>query len=178
MNKEKAEMRKRRRGRPLKIEWAETVEQLEACYRAEKDVRRRTRLHGLWLISKGKTLTEVSQLLSVPYRTVQHWVAYYREGQLAEVMRRTPGGEQKGGNYYLNELQERAVKAKANTGGWQTAAAAREWIRDRWGVSYTTKGIYSLLERLRINKKVPRRQSDKANVAEQEAWKKGGLLTP
>ena len=94
------------------------------------------------------------------------------------LMRRTPGGEQKGGNYYLTELQERAVKAKADTGAWQTAAEARAWIHDRWGVNYTVKGIYSLLKRLQVNKKVPRRQSDKANEAEQEAWKKGELLTP
>ncbi len=41
------------------------------------------------------------------------------------------------------------------------------------GVSYTYKGMYSLMKGNRLGVKVPRPRSEKADTQQQLAWKKG-----
>lgn len=58
-------------------------------------------------------------------------------------------------------------------GRFPNALAIRHWVQETYGVTYTEGGMYSLLERLRCGLKIPRPLHEKANVAEQEAWKRG-----
>lgn len=163
-----------KRGRPFEIEWQESAEELSESYQREQDIHRRTRLQVLWLLRQGRSLEEVSAIVGMSYRTLQRWVAWYRSGGLAEVLRRTPGHGADGGRSYLTAEQEQQVKARADTGAFRTAQEAGEWIAQQWGVRYTYKGIYGLFRRLELRKKVPRPQSEKASPEAQEAWKKGG----
>ena len=57
----------------LEIDWAESAEELEACYKGEKQVERRTRLLALWHLRQGKRIADVVAMLKVSYRTVQRW---------------------------------------------------------------------------------------------------------
>jgi transposase len=50
-------------------------------------------------------------------------------------------------------------------------------VTETFGGTYTEGGMYSLLERLRCKPKVPRPLHEKAQLAEQEAWKKGDFAT-
>lgn len=162
-----------RRGRPLGIDWQESAEELFEAYQQEKNIHRRTRLQALWQLRQGKTLKEVSGMVGVSYRTLQRWVAWYRSGGLAEVLRRTPGYATSGGRSYLTPEQEQQVKTRADTGVFRTAQEAAEWIAQQWGIRYRYTGIYGLFRRLKLRKKVPRPQSENASPEAQEAWKKG-----
>jgi len=64
----------------LKIEWAESADELETHYKMEKQVERRTRLLALWHLRQGKQIEEVVQLLSVSYRSLQNGLSWYRQG--------------------------------------------------------------------------------------------------
>ncbi len=64
--------------------------------------------------------------------------------------------------------------AKVELGEFRTVWDVRAWVKDRWGVMYTYKGMHDLLERHDGRPKVPRPQSEKADQQRQEAWKKGG----
>lgn len=162
-----------RRGRPLEIIWHEEATELQRLYRKEKNVHRRDRLHVLWLIRSGKTLTEAGEVVGIPYSTVRRWVEWYRVGDLDEVLKRIPG--QSGGNEcHLSEEQQVELRAAADQGAFRTAREVQKWIANQWGINYRRTGVYSLLRRMRISWKVPRRQSDKADPQVQEAWKKGG----
>lgn len=167
-----------KRGRPFEIEWEESAEELFAAYRQEKDLQRRTRLQALWLLRQGRLLEEVSQLVGVSYRTLQRWVAWYRSGGLTEVLARTPGHGARGGSCYLTAEQEAQVKAQADSGAFRTAQEAAQWIQQQWGTQYTYKGIYGLFRRLKLRKKVPRPQSERASAEAQAAWKKGDWEQP
>jgi transposase len=50
----------------------------------------------------------------------------------------------------------------------------RDWVETTWGVRYRTSGMVEVRERLKIHPKVPRPRAEKADVAAQESWKKGG----
>lgn len=159
----------------LKMAWAESADELEARYKVEKQVERRTRLLALWHLRQGKRIEEVAQLLSVSYRTVQNWLSWYRQGGLVEVLQRVRGHGSSGAHSaYLTPLQQRAVFAKVELGEFRTVGEVVAWVQARWGVSYTYKGMHDLLYRHECAPKVPRPQSSKADPQRQEQWKKGG----
>jgi len=163
------------RGRPFIIQWQESGAELLEKYRREKNVQRRTRLQALWQMRQGKSLGEVSPLVGASYRTLQRWIAWYREGGLARVLHRIPGHNSPGGQGKLTPEQLAQVKERLDTGAFRTAQEMRTWIQQQWGVSYTKKGIYGVLRGLKARKKVPRPQSDRASPEAQDMWKKGGL---
>jgi Homeodomain-like domain len=81
-------------GRPFEVAWREpdTPEALKCAYQREPDPEVRTRLHGLWLLRCGWRLGMVAEVMGTHYRSVQRWVAWYREGGLPEVRRHKMGG--------------------------------------------------------------------------------------
>src|SRR5918999_833299 len=70
------------RGRPFEVAWREedTPETLKAAYQKERESEVWTRLPGLWLLRCGWRLGRVAEAMGTHYRSVQRWVAWYREG--------------------------------------------------------------------------------------------------
>lgn len=168
-------MTERRRGRALAIAWQaeDSEEALRAAYRAEERVDVKPRLHALWLLRGGKrTLGEVAELVGANYRTVQDWVCWYRQGGIAAVRGHRRGGH--GREPFLSPVQQEEIAHAVATGRFRSAAAIRVWIEETYGVTYRQGGVESLLERLQCAPKVPRPLHQKADLAAQEAWKKGG----
>ena len=164
------------RGRPFVVAWhdEDSEEALREAYRAEQRADVRQRLQALWLLRSGKRrLGEVATVMGVDYRSVQRWVAWYRDGGLAEVRTHHAGGY--GQTPRLSEEQQEQLATEVATGRFHNAMAIRAWVAQTFGVTYTEGGMYSLLERLRCKPKVPRPLHEQANLTEQEAWKKGDL---
>jgi transposase len=163
-----------RRGRKLRVEWAaeDDAASLRARYRRERRADVRPRLQGLWLVRTGRTTREAAEVVGVEERTVQRWLAWYREGGLAAVTGRHARG--RGASSFLTVEQQTELAEEVATGRFRTAAEIRRWVTDRWGVSYTEGGMYALLGRLRCAPKVPRPVHEKADHLAQARWKKGG----
>jgi transposase len=162
-------------GRPLVIAWqdGDDVTALRAAYQAEERRDVRVRLHTLWRLREGDRIRDVARLVGVHERSVQQWVAWYRAGGRAAVT--TPRRQGKGKTPWLTTDQQARLCAHAATGAIHTAAQARAWVADTFGVSYTEGGMYAVLGRLTIHPKVPRPVNPKTDLAAQERWKKGGL---
>ncbi|MCL4534246.1 MAG: winged helix-turn-helix domain-containing protein, partial [Bacteroidetes bacterium] len=62
---------------------------------------------------------------------------------------------------------------QATQGNFHTIGEAAKWVEQTYGVHYTYFGMRSLVERLRLKKKVPRPIGAKASMEAQEAWKRG-----
>jgi transposase len=166
------------RGRPFEVVWreADTPEALKAAYQKEQNPEVRNRLHGLWLLRCGWRLGMVAEVMGTHYRSVQRWVAWYREGGLSEVRRHQMGGQ--GPQPWLSPEAEIQVSAAVATGRFRTAWEIRDWIAQQYGASYTVGGVYSLLKRLKCSPKVPRPVHAKADLELQAAWKKGVCSKP
>ncbi len=165
-------------GRGLEVDWQESSEELKHLYQKEVHLQGRTRLQALWQLSQGKGIQDVVDLTGASYRSVQQWIRWYRQGGLGEVLRRVVGHQAKGKKPYLNRLQQKALVAKVQLGQFRTVWDVIQWVWGRWGVSYTYKGMYSLMKGNRLGVKVPRPHSEKADAQQQLAWKKGGFPTP
>lgn len=162
------------RGRRFDVAWRQedTAEALKAAYRAEHDAAVRTRLHGLWLLRCGWGLAPVGAAVGVHYRSVQRWVGWYRQGGVAKVVSHKMGG--KGQAPFLSDEAREDVVREVGTGRFRTVGEIREWIAERYGVTYSIWGAYSLMRRLRCAPRVPRPLHAKADQERQAAWKKGG----
>ncbi len=168
-----------RRERPFVVAWRDedTEEALRTAYRAERDPALRQRVQALWLLRGDMRLVgEVASVVGVNYRTVQRWVRWYRSGGLAAIRSHRLGGP--GQPPRLTPEQQEQVAQAVETGRFRSAATIRVWITETFGVTYSEGGMYTLLARLRCAPKVPRPLHAKANLEDQEAWKKGDLPTP
>ncbi len=160
------------RGRPLNIEWHEDAATLKHLYQQETDQEIRPRLHALWLAREGHSLVEVATLLAVHYNTVLRWAAWYRKAGLPEVRLHRNGGRQ-GRPAKLSSEQQLRLHDELDQALFHTAAQIKQHLATQYQVEYRRSGVYSLLRRLKIGKKVPRPHSVKADDQAQETWKKG-----
>src|SRR5919107_4681707 len=95
--------------RTVAVAWAETAEELEGQYRAERDVERRKRLGALWRVRAGDRVAEAGRLAGVGERTVFRWLGWYRAEGLAGVLRRVPGHGARGQPHRLTPVQREAL---------------------------------------------------------------------
>ena len=112
-------------------------------------------------------------MVGVNPRTLRDWIAWYQVGGCAEVARHRCGAGN-GQVCRLAEEQLAELAAWAADGTFYTYADAQQWIAETWQVDYTYNGVRSLLNRIGIYPRVPRPLAGDADVAAQEAWKKGG----
>jgi transposase len=163
--------------RRLKLDWKESEEELKTLYLKEKDAQNRMRLQGLWLLRQGRHIRDVAAAIGCHPRTVQDWIAWYRQGGLAEVLRHRHGGHTSQ-RCRLSQEKIAELKQKAAEGQFRRIQDAVDWVKERYKVTYTWSGMYSLFRREGLRKKVPRPANPKASSEEQEAWKKGGFVMP
>ena len=161
------------RGRPFEVAWREsdTPEALKGAYQGEQDPEVRTRLHALWLLRCGWHLGRVAEAMGTHYRSVQRWVAWYRQGGLPEVRGHKMGG--RGWQPLLRLEGEIQVADTVATGQFQAAWEIRDWITQQYGASYTLGGVYSLLKRLKHAPKARHPVRPKPDRQAQATWKKG-----
>jgi len=166
------------RGRPFQVAWQaeDTAAALKSAYQREGEGALRQRLHGLWLLRRGWRLGAVANALGVHYRTVPRWVDWYRDGGVAAVRAHRMGGH--GQPAYLSAEAQAAVADVVATGRFRTAAEVGDWIAATDGVRYRPGGLAGLLARLPCAPKVPRPLHEKADLAEQDRFKKGGSPSP
>jgi transposase len=159
--------------RRLQVEWQEDEATLKQYYLSEKDAQNRTRLQALWQLRRGRTIAEVAEMVGKHPRTIQDWVAWYRQGGLVEVLRHRHGGHG-GRQSWLTDEQEDELKAAASAGEVRCIQDGVQWAQEQHGVTYTYWGMRRVFGRLELRKKVPRPRNPQASAEQQEAWKKGG----
>ncbi len=146
------------------IHWhpGDTVVALAARYHAERHPDLRMRWHALWLLHRGYAREEIIDLLDIHPRTLRDWIAWYRQGGAA-VAQNLDGGRQ-GQPCRLTKAQANALVECAADGAFHTISEVQDWVAEQWDIQYSYWGIRSLLTRLKIHLKVPRR-ADRRTIA-------------
>lgn len=161
------------RGRPLHIKWIESESELYQRYTEEKDLKRRSKLQMLWLIRKGNSIRKSCEVAGIKERCGQRYIKTYREEGLENLLSKQHGGERSGVVGYLNSEQENALKQMADEGKLKTVWEGIEWIKKQYDIEYSYEGMRSVFKRIKLSKKVPRKQHIKSKPDAQNAWKKG-----
>jgi transposase len=111
------------------------------------------------------------KVIGIHYRTLQQWVAWYRQGGLSAVSAHPKGG--KGRAPWLSREQQEQLRQQVAQRRFLMAQEAVDWVAQTFGVHYTRGSMYSLLARLHGGKKVPRPLGEKASLEVEEQWKRG-----
>ena len=159
------------------MEWQETENELYALFAAEIDVNKRQKLQFLWLVRTGNSLRKSSQTAAINERTGQRYIKWYREGGVENVLKRQHGGDRGQSASFLTKEQQAVLKAEADAGKLKTVWEGIAWVKKEYEVEYSYEGMRGVFKRLRLKKKVPRKQHIKSDPQAQDAWKKGGLLS-
>ena len=84
-----------------------------------------------------------------------------------------PGHGALGRASQLTAEQKCALVQESTHGCWRTYDEAREWVREQYAVSYSYKGLYSVLQRAGVRPKVPRPRAAQADPVVQEDGTRG-----
>ena len=154
-----------------------SIEELEARYRAARDVTEARHLQAIWLLAQGRTFLEVGEVLAFAPRWVEELAACYnapgpsalgdqrrRNGRAASLLRAD----------VLAALAER-LKEPPDDGGLWSGAKVAAWMARHLGLERVpAQRGWEALKRLGWSRQAPRPRHARAATAEQQAAFKGG----
>jgi transposase len=154
-----------------------SVEELEARYRAARDVTAARHLQAIWLLAQGRTFLEVAEVLAFAPRWVEELAARYN------ALGPTALGDQRRRNGRAASLLTKAVLAALaerlrtppDDGGLWSGAKAAAWMARHLGLErvHPQRG-WEALRRLDWSLQAPRPRHARAAAPEQQAEFKGG----
>jgi transposase len=148
------------------------IDELEARFRAAQDVVERSHCQVVWLLAKGYTAGEVSELVAMTPRWVNALARRYeRDGidALGDRRRHNHGARPLLSEADLEALRQRLATPPDDGGLW-TSRKVAEWIADRLGLAHvhTPRG-WEALNKLNWSIQVPRPKNPKAATPEEQA---------
>lgn len=161
-----------------------TGQELIDLYRRESDSKAKIRLLAAILRKDGKTLREISGRVKHPLTTVGDWL---RRMCLEGVSRRYSikqlGRPRRLRDEEIAELRTILVQSPNEQGlpfKFWTTKLVREFIRQRYGVSYRIRQVRNMLHRMGMSCQKPRPVHIKADKKLQEGFKKtsGRMFDP
>jgi transposase len=162
----------------IKLEPHLSSEELENRYRKAKDPVLRSHYQIVWLISEGKSTTQVMEVTGYSRGWIQQLARRYNERgpeALGDRRHQNPGAKHRA---LLDSDQQRdlaeALKKPPEDGGMWNSRKVGEWIEDKTAKKVASKKHrgWEYLKKLGNSPKVPRPHHKKANKHEQEAFKK------
>lgn len=162
----------------IKLEPHLDSRELESHYRRAPDPVERSHYQIVWLISEGKTTSEVMEATGHSRGWIQQLARRYNADgpqALGDRRHRNPGAKERAllTKDQQKELTQALMKPPEDGGMWNSRQVG-EWIERRTGraVSNKKQRGWEYLKKLRQSPKVPRPHHPKADKREQEAFKK------
>lgn len=163
----------------IKLESHLDSKELANRYRKAHDPVERSHYQILWLISEGKSTSQVMEVTGYCRGWIQRLARRYNAdgpGALGDRRHQNPGARDRAllSAEQQEELQE-ALRQPPPDGGMWNSRKVGEWIERRTGhvVSQKKQRGWEYLKRLGNSPKVPRPHHARADKPEQEAFKKG-----
>jgi transposase len=154
-----------------------SVEQLEARYRAARDVTEARHLQAIWLLAQGRTFLEVAEVLAFAPRWVGELAARYNAhgpAALGDQRRRNGRAASLLTNDVLAALAER-LRTPPEDGGLWSGPKVAAWMARQLGLErvHPQRG-WDALKRIDWSLQGPRPRHPRAATPEQRAAFKGG----
>lgn len=152
----------------------EAVKTLENQLKREKDLRRKSRLHMLYLLKSGacQTRLEVAETLAVHRNTIGRWLKRYEHGGLNALMTiEEPGA--KPGQKTLPQAVIDSLKARLKEeSGFRSYGEIQMWLFQTHRLAVNYKTVYRIVRYdMKAKLKVPRKSHKKKNEQEVEDFK-------
>lgn len=134
----------------------ETIEELEARLKRERDARLRSRLHLLLLIrsTRIKTRREAAEHLAVHRNSVRNWLRAYERGGLETMLQIGVGGPKPGQKSLPAPVFE-ALRERVSENEFPSYVAAQRWLRNEFGLDIPYRTVHGII-RYRLGAKLTR----------------------
>jgi transposase len=151
--------------------------ELEERYRGAKDPVLRSHYQIVWLISEGKTTSEVMEATGYCRNWIREVARRYNEGgppALGDRRHSNPGAKDRALLDGEGRLElARALAGRPPDGGMWNSRKVAEWIEARSGRKVSKQRGWEYLRKLGHSPKSPRPRHKNADRREREAFKKG-----
>lgn len=154
------------------------VEEITMAMKSSKDRRMFERYQAIKLYLTDKTVAEIGEIIGRSLPTVYSYINNYRKNGIEGLAMKPPPGrpsllseEQKQLVYDLiiNQTPEDVgFRAEMN---W-TSPLMRCWIKQKWGIEYSDRGMRALMYSLNLSYTRPTYTLKKADPVKQEEFKK------
>ena len=130
------------------------------------DKKQRDKIKAILLLNRGYDYTEIAEILIIDYSTVWRWYeTYVTSGSKGLLQDNYSGGLSK-----LTEFQKKELIEHLETRIYLTAKEICDYVRKKYRVRYTPKGMTSLLHQLGFTYKKPKHIPGKADIEAQKAF--------
>lgn len=117
--------------------------ELEKQYKQERDRRIAERIHCIILAAQGYDWQELKRILLVGIRTLKKWVGVFLKQGIAGLRQWGYQGQES----QLNDEQWAEVEAELEGKPYRYAKAVVRFVKDRFGIEYSERGMQALLRR-------------------------------
>jgi transposase len=157
------------------------VAELEARYRAARDVAEARHYQAIWLLAQGRTFVDVAQVLAFVPRWVEELAARYNAfgpAALGDRRRRNGRAASLLTEDVLAALAER-VRTPPEDGGLWSGPKVAAWMARHLGLArvHPQRG-WEALQRIKWSLQTPRPRHPRAATPEQRAAFRGGSRPP
>jgi transposase len=156
----------------LSLEPHLSSETLETRYRGATDPVERSHYQILWLLSKGKTTAQVSEVSGYSLRWIRviaHRYNQHAQAGVGDGRHRNAGSEP-----LLNEVQQAQLlqTLAANESGLWNGRKVADWMSRVLGRQVAPQRGWEYLKQMEMRLRVPRPQHQQQDPIEQQRWQK------
>jgi len=156
----------------------EEIQNLKKLARKTSDKRMKVRYDTIRLHLRGRTISEIADILDLTYHTARNYIiAYNKFGINGLKITQPPGRAKKLTDAQEQQLYETiSTKLPKDVGfepfvNW-TAPLACQWALKEYGVKFSERGMRDVFYRLKLSYTRPTYTLKKADPEKQEAFKK------
>lgn len=139
---------------------------LEEAHGAERNKRQADRIKTILLLAEGRSYNEIAKILLLDDSTIRRYETEYEEGGLDNLLE----NNYTGGTSSLSVVQEEELTVHLRDSLYHRAKDIGEYLKQAYGVVYTTQGIVHLLHRLNFSYKKTKQVPGKADPEKQRAF--------
>lgn len=132
------------------------------------DKKQRDKIKGILLLNRGYAYTEIAEILLIDQTTVWRWYESYASEGIDGLMK----DNYIGGTRKLTERQQAKLVEHLESNMYLTAKEICTFVKKTFKVTYTFKGMTSLLHQLGFTYKKPKHIPGKADIEAQKAFLK------
>lgn len=152
-----------------------SVADLENKFRLEKNRTVKSRIQIILFLREGKTQREVSAELRISTGIVPFWKSRFeKEGAAGLHDKKGRGRKSKLNNKQLKEISialDKGVKMGDGYKRGYKTKDVREFIKNRFGINYTTRNCVKILRKMDYTLKVPRPRNKSRNQNDVDEFK-------
>ena len=135
-------------------------------HKSSKDKHFADRIKSILSLDKGYSYEEIADHLLLDDGTIRRWHETFVRGGIKELL----GDDYQGSEPYLSEFQQKELDEYLQQHICLSAKEVCDYVEKKYEITYTFKGMTSLLHRLNFSYKKPKHKPSKADRALQEVF--------